>query len=447
VFPPRFDPETAEGSISIQFQRKAASGAEKVPVLKTDGTPRLGRGGEPMFRAVAAKPFGWAEAVVGSTQLRIRPAANPDGSPILQRDGKPARNLYDVFLPVRTASRGEPTVIKVRAKIHRPIPEDATIKWAHVARRVIGSQVRWELQFDLDRPEWPVTPSLRSRPDSGMVAVALGWRKIDGDLRVGYWVGDDGRSGEILIPEAHLSRWKVCDNLRSIRDINFNTSREALVAWLKIQDSLSDEFKTQVESVELWKSPGRLAKLLNWWRENRVPGDDVIFETLEGRKVAVGDERRPNGKPVYQYTGGVKQDRHLHDWEAFSRLGGTRWRKNHYLTTAIGLAKEYAHVVTADIDWHELGYNPPIEDSDQVVNKTNRGIAAVAMLRDALHNYLTPVEVSPKNIAIACNHCEKKGKASGRWVKCAIHGKIDRAENAARNLLARGMAAVQVPVG
>jgi hypothetical protein len=421
---PRFARWSGEGTASVQFQRKGVRGAERAAVLKADGSPRLGRKGKPMTRAAAAEPFRAAELFAGNTLARVERRTLPDGSA--------HRKRCVVTLRVGSDAGGNGIYARVEIVYHRPLPPDGEIKWIHLVRRRTGTHYRWEVQFDVARPHWePSTP----RAESGVVAVALGWRKRpDGSLRVASWVGDDGDRGEVVIPTRQMDAWRQCDDLRAIRDTNSNAARDRLARWLGDRE-LPLRWRARTATLGQWRSAGRLAALVVWWRDHRLEGDDEVYAAAEGETVVEGGKAR--------YTGGRRQDRHLCDWAEFQRLRLRRWRRHYYRTLACDLARRYRDVVTAEIDWHALGETEPVESEREDVNKTNRGRAAVAELKGELENRMRPVEVSAVNVAAACHRCGQVGEAVGRGntVRCEHCGGVetDRAENAARNLLARGL--------
>lgn len=146
---------------------------------------------------------------------------------------------------------------------------------------------------------------------------------------------------------------------------------------------------------------------------------------------------RPTAKD--RYTDGRKQDKHLTDWQANLRAKVISARKHFYRQVAIDLSYQYKTVIVAEIDWHVIVKNNQPEDDSEEVNKTYRALSACAILRDCLKEYMEVAQVSPRDITISCHACDKlmTPPGRGRWVNCERCGgeKIDRAENAARNLL------------
>lgn len=447
--PPTFKRWTGGGSIAIQLQRKGATGSEQEPVLDAEGKPKL-RNGKPLLRAVASKPMGAAELFSGTnSQIRIRRLMLPDGSTHAKR----------VMIDWRVTSdeKGKPVWATIGPVVmHRPLPADATVKWVFLHRTMTGTQAKCSVRFVLTQPVWHPRKDQAKR---GTVAVALGWRRIGNTLRVGHWYGDDGDHGDITISAERLSKFKHGDTLRAIRRLQFNEMRDRLAKWLEENAAIvPDVFASRVRPkrrdgdereastmplhtlIASWKSENRLAALVSWWRENRFAGDEAIYTTMEGERIEVGT--RPNGKPKYRYTGGRKQDKHLYDWWMSESEKCRRWRKWYYREIGLMLSKRYATIATAEIDWHRIAKTRNIEDNEAEVNKTNRGIAAVATLRDCLTNYAAKsVQPDAAGIATTCSRCggDVEQPGAGRWIVCECCGgdRVDRAENAAKVLLGR----------
>lgn len=159
---------------------------------------------------------------------------------------------------LRVASQGrDPVWASVRTKIHRPIPSDCIIKWAHLICVPIGPRREWSLQLVVSRESGWVKPDLAQ---TGTVGVDLGWRILprDGSLRVAYAVGDDGVEDELVLPADDIGRWRKAEDLRSIRDRHFNACRDRLAEWLSVHaESLPDWLRERSASIRQWRSEAR----------------------------------------------------------------------------------------------------------------------------------------------------------------------------------------------
>ena len=271
---------------------------------------------------------------------------------------------------------------------------------------------------------------------------------IDGDLRIGHWLGSDGKSGDIVVPKSKLARWKFSDDLQSLRDKQLNDMKLRFAAFVSGTEEFSgrpdtfvipDWFREEVAFCKQWRSPGRFVRLLRLWRDQRFPGDETYFAELTGRTEVCDD-----GKTRYSVNS-VLQDGHLYDWRMFTLRKARRWRKAMFRHLACELSRSYRNVACGEIDWAELGKDRPPESGQPDVNKTNKGIASIAGLREILETRLDAVRVDPVGIARTCSACgtDCGPLAASRWLTCSTCGdnvKIDRLVNAARNLLKRALA-------
>lgn len=433
--PPRFRRWDCTGSLAVQFQRKPDRKSAKVPVLDAHGVQRKGKSGKPMFRQTSEKPVRGSHLFAGaSTLVRLTPTIV---------NGQAHRKRVDVQFRIGSTATGQPIWANFCAVLHRPLPEFATIKWATLVRTRIGPHFYWELQFDLSAPSWPERIPASERTGDGVVAVALGWRRINGEIRVAAYHGSDGATGEVIIPADRVSSWEYVDRLQGIADSLFEALRNQLVAWLETQPGVPSEFSERTATLGKWRSSERFCRLITWWRFNRFPGDQAIFDAMDGRLVAATAAQKP------YYTGGRKQLRHLTSWREHQRVNVRRWRKNFYREVALTLARRYTRVVVANIDWAELGCACDIEEADQDVNRRYRGLAAGAMFQLQATNLMQEIEVSAAHIIDDCALCGQRVKhpGRGRWIRCERcgDGQRDRAANAAKNLLARGLAALGTP--
>lgn len=429
--PPKFKRWDGSGTVSVQIQRKGDRKSPVEPVLDAQGRPRV-RNGKPMTRRVAGGSLAAERVHVPNTLCWVERSAHPKRA--------------TVHLRIGSGPKRQPVWASFGAVVHRPIPAGTEVKWAHLVRRPVGTHYSWEVQFDVAAPApvWAAVdaPRRAGRATEGTVGVALGWRLIDGAVRTAVWVGSDGRSGEVTIPVARVRSYLQVDHLQSVRDTLFDGNVAALRAFLAGRTDLPPEWVEATDRVGQWKSPNRLSRFVLWWRTHRLPGDDALFARLEGALVSAPGARD-------RYTGGRKQDRHLCDWQAGRRVRFARWRRALYAETAAALAREYARVAVANIDWHAIAENPEPDELDPEVNKRYRAAASCAKLRDELTGRMAAVAVAAPGVTVVCARCgaamDPPGR--GRWVTCAPcgTGPEDRAHNAARNILARAAAAGPVP--
>lgn len=101
------------------------------------------------------------------------------------------------------AVRDVPVFIDVPIIMHRPLPPGCRIKQVFLVRDRVGIRYRWFVMFTVDIPDTGVR-----HPDAaagGACAVVFkSRRRPDGSMLVAEWAGDDGRSGELVLPAVDL---------------------------------------------------------------------------------------------------------------------------------------------------------------------------------------------------------------------------------------------------
>lgn len=356
--PPKFKRYTREGAIGVQIQ-----------------------GGMAAEDALACT----------DTRLRIEATDHPKRFLVWMRIGSDGR---------------DPVWTRIPTLMHRPLPDDCQIKWVKAHRFRIGSQFKWEVQFTITMPSQGLrtcdrSPESRAYPyhaGSGTVTVTPCYSRVDDGIQVASWVGDDGESGQLVIPDSMLNKNKFSDDLRAVRDVNFNMAIEVLSAWKKglpcpstvadhvawLGSRLSDYvsrggkrtflrgefeawsnlrqdwfwpvapsewFAEATETLGQWRSPGRLAAMIIKWRDNRFAGDEKIYLAM--------DEWQ-------------QRDRHLWDYEANNRDHFHNWRNNHFRVFAANLRKRYAELILDTTEWDQFSklLKKPVaaEKSDDMKN-------------------------------------------------------------------------------
>ncbi len=433
--PPHFQPWTGEEVISVQFQKKPDKDSPRMPVLDSKGNPRIHpRSKRPMSAAVNGSSL--------KTEDVFKPNSNAWIETTWQGIPYPCPHPTHCVLHFRVSSdaKGKPAFASIPMVYSRDLPENAEVKWVHISRRKIGTHYKWDVQFDVAKDEWTYHPAGAARAHKGTVAVALGWRLIDGEIRVAEWMGSDGVRGTIRIHQEQVEAWDQLDSLQSTRDSLFEQDRDELVQWLGTQTDLPEEWKERTETLPAWRSADRFMWLIWWWKDHRLAGDEEVYAKLEGHRYfnsVTGNHR---------YSGGRKQSRHLLDWRSYKRENLRNWRKDFFRKVAIDLSYQYKDVVIAEIDWNEIAENPEVECGNEIVNKHYRALSSCAQMRDELTKYMNEVKQPAKDIVQLCCVCQNRMEppGKGRWVRCERcgDGKRDRAVNAARNLLNKALGAM-----
>jgi hypothetical protein len=307
--------------------------------------------------------------------------------------------------------------------MHRPLPEGSVIKRAAVAHRRIGPRDEWSVTVTIEMDD-----SLRPAVDASapMVALDLGWRQLPDGMRIAATF--DGTNEEMLVlPTSVLSQMRKADDLRSIRDKNFDAARAALVTALdgmKTARELPAWFAAATSHVSAWKSPGRLAALAQRWRQARFEGDAEAYDALE----------------AWRY-----HDYHLWEWESSQRVKALRHRREIYRVFAAGLAKRYSRLIVEDFDLREVARHEEVDSAKAEIAgaRSNRQLVAPSELRLALINAFDGrwEKVPAHGTTFLCHACG----AANDWDqakeierKCSACGVLwDQDANAARNIFAR----------
>lgn len=400
--PPRFQRYRGEGLIAVQIQH----GMTMADAL---------RGEDPRFRLVLQPP--------PST------AADAPRQPHSRRSQR--RQYAHAWVRIGTeADRRTPVWAVLPVVLHRMPPEGSRIKWVFVTRSRVGTHEDWSLQLvctveDIRKADCA---------SEGAVGVDLGWRLMpDGSLRVAYWVGSDGRQGELRLPaggpqEQGVARWAHVEHLQSIRDGAFNVVRETFAQWLASRAEVPAWLRQVTAMLRQWRSQARLAAVLvgghnrPGWREQRFAGDEDIYATLEAWR---------------------RQDRHLYDWQEAERTKARRWRLDLYRSFAAQLRRQYQTVAVEDANWRDLTRTPGAEESaPNALARWHQRIASPGELRQCLE--ATAAARTRVESAWTTRTCSQCSHINRQWdtmtdlvVTCsACSLTMDQDENAARNLLA-----------
>lgn len=340
--------------------------------------------------------------------------------------GPGGRTLRRTTVRFRAMSKdGDPVFAEIPIVLHRPMPEDAVVKWVHLVRERVATKFRWSVQFVLarksgwDRTDWA---------SSGTVGMDVGWRMMpDGRMRVAVWQGDDGAHGEISLPKDWLSEMGKTRHLQSIRDAGLNEMKNAFFSLLgRLPENAW--WAENAKDIRLWKAAARFAALSWKWREHRFPGDEDAFGVLDAWR---------------------KRDRHLYEYQANLRDQLLARRLDIYRNEAARLRRRYRTLRIEKLDLREFHELP---DADQAPAQA----ALREHVRDAGLSYLTSalrqsmarvVEVDPKETTARCSLCGHLNESPGQPIgyQCASCGlRIDQDENAAINILRNGSVPVTV---
>jgi hypothetical protein len=360
--PPQFERYDGTGSIGTQLIAKGdAAGIFGMTVAellsRQDTRLRLGTPGE-------ADPHPRPE-VAGRTWADVPTLG------FVRKGKRSGRNLRRhaarTYVDLRVGSHANKTPIFARfpVTLHRTLPEDAVIKWAYVVRRRIGRHYEWRFQVTIE------SESFRARLEpkgTGACAIDLGWRRLFDDegnqvgLRVGYLVDETGHERKIHAPENLVSRMSKVYDLASIRDKEFETARDRLVAWLRKRGTpawmaatirLADGREVdRITGLEKWRAPRKLAALVDAW--TGVDWDAWRAARAAGKKCNPSDfsskaNRVAGDKAILAaLQAWARQDRHLQSWQEHQRDRLIAHRRETWRVIAAELTKTYATILIED---------------------------------------------------------------------------------------------------
>lgn len=419
----------------------AADAAAKVPLF--DGaTPN-----DPHFRRwdgsaqVSAQIQGGMDAseIMGCQDKRARIADVTQGTP------SRGRRFCRLMLRVGSDDNRAPVWAEWPMLMDRPMPEGSRIKIVTVSCRRDGYRERWTVELTLDMPK----PKART---AGTVGIDIGWRVMGDELRVAYWMGDDGQEGELRLDNTMLSQLTKASSLRAIRDRAMNAMREKLVAglrdielpaWLRqmmVRRGADLPSSSQALTyIGQWRSAARFTTLWRKWGEALIDGATILsaYEVLD----------------VWH-----KQDHHLWLWETEQRHQALERRKHLYRNFAAKLATRYALVGLEKFDLRTFATRQPVDgDAENDTACSNRQLAATSILRDAVKHAFSSrggrhVAVPAANTTRRCAKCgaEVLGDAAATVILACANGHVeDQDRNAAANILASasGGSAAPTPGG
>lgn len=392
------------------------------------------------------------------TQLRMyNPKTKTYGPPENARPNE--THWVDIHYRVCSENR-QPVWAVVPVNFQRPFPPGSVIKRAWLLRRRIGPNYKYKFQFVIDTPATP-------RPENakGTIAFNVNWRKVNNGIRVAVWKDSNGDTGEYVIPESIIERWKYPRIIQSYRDLNLEPNMRLLRAWLKGDtDSAAlqqlyefwagrlerthvkarenaravtqaigglmaaagtkitqpDWLKERTATIGQWKDGARLAALVIHWRNNRFAGDEYIYTILEMWR---------------------RQDKHLWVWSAQQTAQVIRWRNWQYTKFAHDIAQKYEKAAVGDVNFADMqkGKGPANETAADAALTVYRALAAPGKFVECLSLALPTIKLPAQNITKECNACgnvEDFDAAKTIHHACSKCGAVwDQDKNAAENIM------------
>jgi len=392
-----------------------------------------------------------AMSLVGGEDPFIRIGAELRGK-VRRRDGNlGAPRLRDLLIRVGSNGR-QPIFAKLHILMHRPLPH-ANLSWVKLRCRKIGPSYRWEVGFTVDE----VSTGQPHVDRAEAVGIDIGWRQTDHGVRIAYWQGSDGRSGELIIPQGVVDRDGKSDSLRAIRDRERNENVVRLLAFREnISAALSkgadgkwdgatsatssDEVDPRAHWCEAtthmhaWTRMGRFIGLFRAWSNARFSGDEQAFEAT---------------------AAWLKHERHLYSWEAFNRRRQSFQVKGRIDALVVALVKRYETVgleqrgmvpelVKRDIE-HDGEEKALQRNNAKKMHACSPALVRMTLERFALKYGAAYVEIDPAYTTIDCAECSWRREEIADWsaldIACPACGVVeDQDKTAARNLLKMALA-------
>jgi hypothetical protein len=421
------------------------------------------------------------------TRLRLEPL--PADYWQLPRNRRRHAARVNGWLRVGSNPDRTPIFAKFPVTFHRPLPKDASIKWAYVVRKRIGRHYEWRFQLTIESETFR-TP--HQAVGEGACAIDLGWRRLfDGEgnqtgLRAGYVIDDQGREREILVPE---KLWRGCapkpgsvedlggtmgkvDQLAKTRSENMDAVRDALVAWLAGRTP-PEWMAERIAGLAQWRSPRKLQALIDawtgidWdaWRTARAAGTRCNPSDFGSKTNRSSDD----SKILTALQEWARHDRHLQNWQEHLRQRLIAHRRETWRVLATELARTYAVILIEDgsnrnatmklpdIDGWE---RPDPEDGDPSDGREQRRmsrLAAVGELRGEIAKAAAKTgarveveeTVNSTRECAWCSNVESFDAAATIKHTCSSCARTwDQDANACRNLLHRhGLPSGPVPPG
>ena len=374
---------------------------------KSGAPPRFHRWtGEGHLAVQIIKGMSIAEAHSNDTRVRI---AN-------------AERWSDISLRVGSNDDRTPKWATIPVRLHRPMPDNARIKWVHLIRRQVATRFQWFAQFVLSADE--ETWRKKDQAMDGAVAIDLGWRMVGKSMRIAYWFGDDGASDELCLPDEWLSQMRRVERIRSKRDLDLDAMKTALTAALRTA-APPDWLAAHAPHLHAWRSAARFAGLCHRWRDNRFANDEQLYDQLEEWR---------------------RRDRHLYEFEGNLRDQLQRRRLDIYRKFAATMRRKYRCAVIEDMDLRDFHVLPEAEEepANRAIREHTRDACLSELVRALEESMAQTLKIDGKNTTARCWWCQDLlgVVTTDEWDRsslrhtCSVCGtEYDQDECAARNLL------------
>jgi hypothetical protein len=388
---PKFHRWTGEGSIAIQFQK----GLGVAELFECQDT-----------RLRVIKPN-----IANTNALR----ANGQ----IRGKERHVRALYRV----QSNEDGSPRWITLEVTMHRMLPANGIIKWAHLDRKKSSGAIGktyisltkdydYTLRLTLEEPP-------QEEKNKAKVAIEVGWRLLETGLRVAVALGEDGEMRELYLPKRWLDGKRKAESLGSIIDQETNLTALAIKA-------AHPEICKKAEQTENPEKPATAATsaTLDWAGDNP-------------RRLAAALLKIYREDPALQPDLEKWRKHHFHLLRYKKGLNDKliRIRREIYRKFVAELAKKYSICGIEDFDLRQVTTK---SQAHQLV-KWQRTAAGISSLRLILSQRLTAQKISAEHKTQKCHNCgslEKWDAAKTVWHRCKqCNSRWDQDHNSVRNLL------------
>jgi len=301
--------------------------------------------------------------------------------------------------------------------LHRPLPENATLKIISVNRKKIGTDYRWAVTFTFSEE----TKESIVHTSKQTCGINLGWKQVAGGLRVAT-VSDGTSTRHVVLPQVIIDKLAYTESLQS----RIDTATNENFIWLlgKMADP-PEILKGDVTSLKRSKRPhpAKFAKFVIKWRNE--------CSEFEPQALIEAEVMRKNVKRL------SLEHHHLRDKVLRRRI-------DFYRNEAKKIADKYSMIVMDKMDLRQMS---ALEKSDGTPNELadlaryHRKVAAISEFREWIGKQAIKAGGAVEMIAIestrTCNACDGvMAPSDGLMFRCKSCGTfVDQDENASANLL------------
>jgi len=328
---------------------------------------------------------------------------------------------------------------------HRELPAGQPMSGFSLVAKRVGSRREWSLQIVCECPH----PAVANNDHK--IAFDMGWRRVDGGLKVCHHKSDTGvDNGALILPQKWIDQQKMIHGLQSVLDKKFDEIRDTLKAWLKTHDCPA-WLKADTEHLSKWRSHKRLVKLTLKWRANRFDGDTEMYELLDGTKegamarrgCGIGARRRkfgylPGQEEHIQMPNGWRcWQKHIYEWMENLRRKSIAWRNDIYRKYVANLSRRYGIAIVEDADWSKTIRRAEADKIDNDFIHKFQGWASPGILRTFIEERFAETRrVDPKGTTYTCHKCGTYVDFGGdEWAACSCGEYLNRDENSCCNQL------------